>query len=219
MICIAIVNSKGGVGKTTLTAALAVRAAQDSDRVALVDLDPQGSLAEWWSRRGKSKNPEIFTGADNATDAAERLALAGWDWVFLDGPPAWVNVIKEMVETADFVLIPTKASVTDLFASEDAIALAREAGTRFLIAFNDVGSREQALVDKARSALAKSKLPMAETAISHRMAHITAMNAGKSASEVNGARDAAAEIDALWAEIKTAAMKAARAKRQKGGRS
>ena len=43
MYVIAVVNTKGGVGKTTLASALAVRAAKDSPRVAMVDLDPQRS--------------------------------------------------------------------------------------------------------------------------------------------------------------------------------
>jgi chromosome partitioning protein len=64
MLCIAVVNSKGGVGKTTLCAALAVRAAKDGKRVVLVDLDPQQSLAEWFNLRGGagSSNPEIMAG-------------------------------------------------------------------------------------------------------------------------------------------------------------
>lgn len=77
MITIAAVNSKGGVGKTTLTSALAVRAAEDSPRVAMVDMDPQKSLVEWWKRRGKSDNPTIFEGAFTAGDAVEALTLDG----------------------------------------------------------------------------------------------------------------------------------------------
>ena len=60
MNVLAVVSTKGGVGKTTLASALAVRAAKESKRVAMVDLDPQGSLAAWWKRRGGSENPKIF---------------------------------------------------------------------------------------------------------------------------------------------------------------
>ena len=44
---LAIVASKGGVMKSTLATALAVRAAKDGLRVALLDADPQESLTMW----------------------------------------------------------------------------------------------------------------------------------------------------------------------------
>lgn len=77
MYIIAVVNTKGGVGKTTLASALAVRAAKDSPRVAMVDLDPQRSLVEWWQRRGATDNPTVFEGATIPADAVEALALDG----------------------------------------------------------------------------------------------------------------------------------------------
>ena len=73
MRVITIASSKGGVGKTTLASALAIKAAIESATVGMVDLDPLGSLAAWWARRGRTENPEIFTGADTATEAVEKL--------------------------------------------------------------------------------------------------------------------------------------------------
>src|SRR5262249_19562921 len=139
MITVAVVNTKGGVGKTTLASALAVRAARDSKRVAMVDLDPQKSLVEWWRRRGESENPCILQGAETAADAIEALNHTGWDWAFLDGAPAFLERFQEMVEAADFVVIPVKPSMVDLLATQDAVALSREAGASFLVVFNDVG--------------------------------------------------------------------------------
>ena len=213
MISIAIVNSKGGVGKSTLAAALAVRAARDSKRIAMVDLDPQKSLVEWWARRGKTDNPTIFEGADTAADAVESLQLDGWDFVFLDGPPAFIGVMEEMIEAADFVLIPVKASMIDLLATQDAVALAREANAKFLVVINDVGPRER-LVESARELLSNAEVPIAHTQITHRVSHVQGMTVGKSAAEVNNGRDRAAaeEIDRLWKEIKSAAVKASRAR-------
>jgi chromosome partitioning protein len=213
MIVIAVVNSKGGVGKTTLASALAVRAAQDSKRVAMVDLDPQASLASWWARRGKTDNPCILDGKDDAADAREALEQTGWDWAFMDGPPSHLRTLKGMVGTADFVIIPIKASLVDMLATEDAVALTREAETPFLVVFNDVGPRER-LVERAKESLLAHGVPIASTQISHRVSHVQGMTVGKSAAEVNGGKDASAaeEIDSLWREIKAAAQKAARAR-------
>ena len=213
MVVIAVANSKGGTGKTTLASALAVRAARESKRVAMVDLDPQKSLVAWWKRRGRSDNPTIFEGADTAGDAVEALELDGWDWVFLDGPPSYLGVIQEMIEAADFVLIPVKPSVVDILATQDAIALAREADAAFAVVVNDAGPKER-VADKARESLLSFGVPILNTVIVHRVSHITAMTVGKSAAEVNNGRDKAAaeEVDALWREVKAAALKAARAR-------
>jgi chromosome partitioning protein len=211
MISIAIVNTKGGVGKTTLTSALAVRAAQESERVALVDMDPQKSLVGWWHRRGRTENPRIFEGGATAADAIEALYLDGWDWCFLDGPPAFLAVVQECIAAADFTLIPVKPSMVDLLATQDAVSLARDAGAAFMCVFNDVGAREKP-VETARAALFRAKVPIANTQIVHRVSHITSMTVGKSAAEVNSGRDTNArdEIERLWQEVKAAAIKAGR---------
>src|ERR1051326_38305 len=91
---ISLVSLKGGVGKSTLAAARAVRAAKESKRVAMVDLDPQGSLDAWWKRRGKGDNPMIGSNSSTASDAVESLKQTGWDWVFMDCPPAFIPTIE-----------------------------------------------------------------------------------------------------------------------------
>jgi chromosome partitioning protein len=219
MITIAVAGSKGGTGKTTLSAALAVRARQEGKRIALVDLDPQKSLALWCQRRGVAPDDEhfaIFTDAYTAADAIERAWLTGWDWVFLDGPPAFLQVMEDMIHAADFTLIPVKPSMLDLLATQDAVALAREAGAAYLVVANDVGPKEK-VVESTRAFLLNYGVPIADTHIVHRVSHITAMTVGKSAAEVNNGKDdkAAAEIDALWAEVKAAATKAARVRARK----
>lgn len=213
MIVIAVCNTKGGVGKTTLTAALAVRAARDSKRVALVDLDPQGSLVAWWTRRGKVDNPTIFEGADTASDAVESLQQTGWDWVFIDTAPAFLQLIADAIEVADLVVIPIKPSALDLLASQDAVVMAREAGIPHLVVLNDVEPRWKT-TQNAKSYLQSSDVPVAETSISHRASHVASMTVGKTAAEVNKGKDAAAaeEVESLWLEIKAAAQKAVKAR-------
>lgn len=216
MITIAVVNTKGGVGKTTITAMLSVIAAQEGKHVALVDMDPQKSLIGWWQRRGKSENPKIFEGPDTAFDAVESLGMdttsgKAWDYCFIDGPPAFLTVVQEMVEAADFVLIPVKPSMMDLLASEDAVALAQQADVPYAVVFNDLGSKETKIVEEAKGFLFNAGIPMLKSALVHRVSHMNAMTKGRTAGE--GADEKAAkEIEAVWHEVKKLAAAAAKAR-------
>lgn len=214
MIIVAVVNTKGGVGKTTLSLALAVRASQDGARVRVIDLDPQRSMVEMFARR-KAKptdNPAVRAG-DSAADAVEAIKREGADWVFIDGPPAFLTVVQEAIEAADFTVIPIKPSMLDLLATQDAVTLAREAGAAFVCVLNDVQMREK-IADSARKTLDKAGVPVADIQMVHRVSHVMGATVGKSAAEVNGGKDKAAaeEIDALWREVKSAATKAAKAR-------
>ncbi len=113
MQVVTLASTKGGVGKTTICSALAVRAAEESRRVALLDLDPQESLASWWTRRGKTKNPKLFE-IDATTEAIELLLSEGWEWVFIDTGPARLELIEPGIAVADLVLIPTRPSALDI---------------------------------------------------------------------------------------------------------
>jgi chromosome partitioning protein len=211
MICIAVVNSKGGTGKTTLTAALAVRAAKDSGRVAAVDLDPQHSLAAWFHRRGnKGDNPRVFADEASADAAREALELDGWDFVLLDGPPGALDATKEMIAAADFVVVPVKTSALDIVATRDVTNEVKRVKRKYLVVLNDRFAQDR-LHEDVRRFLEGEGIPVAATEIAHRKPYITAMTSGQTAAEIN--RDAACEIDALWAEVKAAAGRAARAKR------
>lgn len=213
MIVIAVCNTKGGVGKTTLTASLAVRAAKESKRVALVDLDPQASLTAWFERRGAPDNPCVLRDVDTASDAIERLEMTGWDWVFIDTPPAFLQLLQDAIAVSDFVVVPMKPSALDVAASQEAVVMAREESKPHIVVLNDVEPRWKE-TQKTRAYLADSDVPVAQTAIAHRASHVAGMTVGKSAAEVNRGKDdkAVEEIDALWAEVKAAARKAFKAK-------
>lgn len=205
MVVIGVLNSKGGVGKTTLAAALAVRASRDS-QVCVVDLDSQGSYSEWYARRGSPDNPVLLTGEDRASDAVEALKLnAPYDIVLLDGPPGSLVVTEDAIKVCDLVLIPMRASGLDLMASQDCVRLCQQSNIAFLCVLNDVSSRDsKSLGENARNTLMTYKIPIAATAIAHRAPYINAMTKGKTGPEKDKA--AAAEIDALWNEIKAAVL-------------
>lgn len=217
MIVIAVCNTKGGVGKTTLTASLAVRAAKESKRVALVDLDPQASLTAWAQRRGAPDNPAVLRDVDTASEAVERLEQTGWDWVFIDTPPAFLQLLQDAIAAADFVIVPMKPSALDVAASQEAVVMAREENKPHLVVLNDVEPRWKE-TQKTRAYLEESEVPVAQTAIAHRSSHVAGMTVGKSAAELNKGKDekAAEEIEGLWQEIKAGAKKAVKAKAKAG---
>ena len=205
---IGVLNTKGGTGKTTLASCLAVRAAREA-RVAVVDLDPQGSFTDWYGRRGAPDNPELMRGVDRASDAVEALQRTGaYDFVFFDGPPGALLVTEDAVRAATLVLIPLRASGLDLAASQDCISLCQETGTPFLLVINAKGQHDGKLVDEARALLTSWKVPVAQTTIAYRSQYVNAVTTGRTGPEKD--RKAEAEIDALWAEVKAAAQHAAK---------
>jgi chromosome partitioning protein len=107
---ITIASSKGGCGKTTTVACLAVRAAQESGKVAMIDLDPQQSLARWWELRKEPLNPRLFNNVANAVADVKLLKSHDWQWIFIDTPPALMHFIEDGIAAADLVLIPVRPS-------------------------------------------------------------------------------------------------------------
>ena len=121
MPVVAIVNQKGGTGKTTLDTNLAW-ALVEKGTVLLLDTDPQGSALDWnafnisgpenLSVEGVRQNPLV--------DQARRLSTR-YDWVVIDAPPSISNVSADAVRVADVVLIPAKASAFDVWAATDIV--------------------------------------------------------------------------------------------------
>ena len=105
---IVVASSKGGSGKTTALANLAVRATQESQRVALLDVDPQQSLARWWELRGSPDNPKLITNnggaCDDPTTDVPILQQRGWQWIFIDSPPAMMDKLGLSIAVADLVI-------------------------------------------------------------------------------------------------------------------
>ena len=117
MPVIAVVNQKGGTGKTTLSTNLAVAFAE-TGRVILLDADAQGSSHDWADSQGQARvNLEV-----RAADPARLLQDVRWlraecDWVIIDGPAGISRITADAVRAADLVLIPAKPSPFDVWAA------------------------------------------------------------------------------------------------------
>src|SRR5947209_1019142 len=121
---IVLASQKGGVGKTTLAAHLAVAAdAAGIGTVAVYDTDPQQSLARWWDRR-EAETPYYARGGVDELDATlERLGEKGLRLLVIDTPPAVTGAIQAVVRRADYVVVPTKPNMLDLEALGSTVSL------------------------------------------------------------------------------------------------
>lgn len=201
---VVLAATKGGVGKTTLASALAVRAAEESKRVALIDLDTQPSLSGWWDRRGQPENPKLFDGMDSASEAIEMVIAQRWDWVFIDTPPGSIIRIDPAVAAADFVLVPVQASALDVEAVAPVMELCRSKRKPFAIVINRAQPQWK-LTKTTISYLRSIGCTVFDQLIGNRMSYAAAMTVGKSAPEVEKEKDgpARAELNALWESLKT----------------
>ncbi len=202
MTTIALASSKGGSGKSTLAANLAVRAAQDG-RSAILDYDPQQSLARWWQLRGEPDNPQVMEGGHRGPLADVLKLRDVVAWLFLDLPPALQDTIQAGVRAADFVLIPCKTSPIDLEAVEPVVELCRRHRKPYAFVLT--------MFDPSWK-LAKTAAPYLDTVghvltatFGYRQAYVGAMTSGRTGPEFRAdakqARAAREEVDALWAEI------------------
>jgi chromosome partitioning protein len=211
MHVIAIASPKGGSGKTTLASALAVRAAMESPRVAMFDLNcDQGNLTQWWVLRGEPMNPRLVE-VEHITRDVEVLRASRFEWLIIDTPPLELDIIENAVLKADCVLIPVRASIFDIGSITPVVEMCRERHKPYAFVLSAVDSRFKKLTERAMAALI-SEGPICATRISYRQPYISALTGGKAGHEVE--EDLRPEIDSLWGEVKRLALGAQPATRR-----
>lgn len=205
---IALLNQKGGVGKTTLALAIAGEWAMQGRRVILIDADPQGSALDWSEMRAREGLPRLFSVIGLARDTLHREAPAlarDADLVVIDGPPRVAGLMRSALLASDLVLIPVQPSPFDGWASAEMLALISEAriyrpelAARFVL--NRFGARTVLARDTAET-LADHDPPALATRIGQRIAFAAAAQSGRIVRELDQESAAACEIAALAAEV------------------
>ena len=127
---VALLNQKGGVGKTTLALHIAGEWARQGKRAIVIDADPQGSALDWSEQRRREALPRLFGVVGLARDTLHREApelARGADHVVIDGPPRVAGLMRSALLVADLVLIPALPSPFDGWASAEMLKLLEEA--------------------------------------------------------------------------------------------
>jgi chromosome partitioning protein len=202
-VVITVAQQKGGTGKTTLAANIAVAFAQ-TRRVALLDIDPQKSLGRWHSlRRERLEQAAALVFSD----------MSGWrlpaeldrlkrdhDLVLVDSPPQLDTDARVAVRAADLVLVPIQPSMPDVWAAEGTLALADQEHRTAHLIFNRVPPTSR-LRETIEADLGSRRLPLLRSALGNRAGFAHAFAAGLGVTEAAPRSTAAAELRALLAEL------------------
>lgn len=196
-----LTTQKGGAGKTTLAASLAVAAMRAGERVHAIDLDPQASLFAWGQRRGG--NGITVTKADPADLKRElaRAARADASLVVVDTPGLYGASVTLALHEADLCLMPVKPSILDVEASRPTVEQLRRIGRPFAFVLNQCTPASQNRTLDAATALVKAGA-LAPSMVAARSDFLDAMTAGEGVTEVNPKGKAAQEVALLWHWIK-----------------
>jgi chromosome partitioning protein len=216
MHVIVLASQKGGAGKTTLAAhiAVAVEAAGDGPAV-LIDTDPQGSLSAWWNVR------EAQTPALAPTTIAElpakltALDEAGFRIAVVDTPPAITEAIGAVLQSADFVVIPTRPSPHDLRAVGSTVELVRDAGKPFVFAVTQAKANARLTV-QAMAALSEHGI-VAPAVVHDRVDYAGSMIDGRTVQETDPRGRSAGEMAELWRFVKAQLAKNTKARKVERG--
>lgn len=203
---IAVVNQKGGAGKTTISLNLAAALAENGAKVLLIDADPQHTASDWSAVRDTALPFALLGLAQPVLHRDIPKLATDYEFVVIDGPPRNYEVTRSAIAAADLVVIPVQPSGADFWASRETVKLAQEAHAfkeKQKIVF--IVSRRKgktALGRDIREALSGFNLPLLQTDVPDRVAYAEAITAGTTVIESQPKGSAARDFRALLAELR-----------------
>ncbi len=202
-VVITVAQQKGGAGKTTLAANLAAALAP-SRRVALLDIDPQHSLARWYAiRMARASAAAAITFSD----------VSGWrlgteldrlrrehDVVLVDSPPQIDTDARRAIRGADLVVIPVQPSPPDIWAAEGTLKLTADEKRPSCLVLNRVPSSGR-LRDAVEADLKARGMVLLPASLGNRTAYAQAFAEGLGVTEAAPRSLAATELRAVLAAL------------------
>ncbi|WP_313422245.1 ParA family partition ATPase [Moraxella sp. CTOTU49803] len=207
MKVIAVLNQKGGSGKTTIATHLARALQLQGSSVLLVDSDKQGSARDWSAVN--ESNPVTVIGLDRPTLDRDLKNISDKDFVVIDGSPQATDLAVSAIKAADFVLIPVQPSPYDIWATSDLVDLVKQ---RIEMTDNKLKSafvvsraiKNTRISGEVSEVLTEYGLPVLDAKIVQRIAYPNSAAIGKTVFETESKNsDAVAEMNALATEVKS----------------
>ncbi|MBV9527748.1 MAG: ParA family protein [Sphingomonas sp.] len=212
MHVIVLASQKGGVGKTTLAAHLAIAAeAAGAGPTVLIDTDPQGSLSAWWNVREADTPALAPVSVAELPEKLAALATAGYEIAIIDTPPAITEAIRSVMGSADLVVIPTRPSPHDLRAVGSTVELVQDAGKPFIFALTQAKPNTRLTVT---AVAALSEHGTVAPAVMHdRVDYAGSMIDGRTVQETDGKGRSAEEMAELWKFVQARMTKSTKAQK------
>lgn len=200
---LAVVNGKGGVGKTTTAVNLAAIWGEHQ-AVLLVDADPQGS-ATWWIERSEAGMDFDLTKETNAKVLGELRKVTDYQLVVIDTPPALGSeVLRAVLQASDYLVLPTPPAPMDLSALIETVKMAvKPWGMPYRVLLTKVDSRSLKETLEAQNTLLELGIPACHAFIRTYKAHERAVLEGVSIIEWRGknAQEASADYRRVAEEL------------------
>lgn len=204
---IAVLNPKGGSGKTTLTTNLARAFQLDGHKVLIVDTDRQGTARDWRQSQPEESELPPVVGGDNTKLEREIPQLASsFDYIFVDGAAQVQEMVVSAVKAADLVLIPVQPSMADLWAVDELVELirVRREVTEGALKAAFVVSRQKKNTNLATAIdrpLRERGLPVLEGRTSDLVAYAESLSFGTTVLDYEPEGNAAGEIRAIYRDV------------------
>jgi chromosome partitioning protein len=203
---IAIANSKGGVGKSTLAVHLAAWLHEQGHRVTLADCDTQQSSSEWIGEAVPGVKAVRLGNPDIILNELPLLAQDA-DFVVADGPGSNTETSRALLLRADLAIVPCKASMLEVRALAKATEVLRQAqdiraGKPAAVIVLSMVGRNYRLTQDMKEAAAALDLPLASTAMILRQIYADAPGQGSVVWQLGSrGQEAAQEVSQLFREI------------------
>jgi len=202
MKTVVVTSQKGGSGKTTLAAHLAVESERAGDGPTwLIDTDKQGTLSLWHERRESETPQRADVPFARLAQGLKMLEDSGAAYCFIDTPPTISDQSETVLGLADLVLIPVRPSPADLWAVSETVSLVKNAAKPFLFIITQ--AKAQAGITAQTIAALSEHGRVAQAFIADRVPYAMAMTGGRTAPELSSKSPAALEIAALWLDLKS----------------